>query len=255
MNNKSIKYIAFYSNDKNNSQNRQMSLSATNKIDYICNALIKNGYNVEIVSPSWTNNKEGFYRGENIKISEKGTLKYFATFGAKSKLQRSVKYLFSLFQLFLYLLINTEKGELIIVYHSVILSLPIRLVKFIKKLKIVLEVEEIYQDVQPLSKFMKKSEFSFFYSADRFIFSTGLLNEKINQIGKPYTVIHGTYKAEDNRNCRFNDDRIHVVYAGTFDPRKGGAATAISAATFLPKSYHVHVIGFGSRKELKIFKI
>ncbi|MEQ6376426.1 glycosyltransferase [Bacillaceae bacterium S4-13-56] len=242
-----IKYIAFYSSSAD-SENRQSALSASNKIDYICKALIKNNYNVEIISPSWTNNTTGFYKGGNKKIADNINLRTFATFGSKNKVQRIFKYLFSLIQLFFYLLINTNKHEIVIVYHSVVLSTPIRLAKFFKKFKLILEVEEIYQDFQTFSKYMKRNEYKFFNAADKFIFPTELLNEKINSKGKPHSIIYGTYQVEWDREIRFNDEKIHVVYAGTFDPRKGGTA-AVSAATHLPDKYHVHIIGFGNEEQ------
>ena len=50
------------------------------------------------------------------------------------------------------------------------------------------------------------------------------------------------------------DKIIHCVYAGTFDPRKGGAAAAAAAAEFLPDDYHIHILGFGSDEEIRNMK-
>lgn len=249
-----VHYIAFYDTANNKNENRQTSLSATNKIDYICSALLKNGYKVEIVSPSWTNNISGYYKGEVRQLSDDVKLRTFATFGGRNKILRISKYFFSLSQLLLYLLINTKKNESIIVYHSILLSVPIRVAKFFKRFKIILEVEEIYDDVQSLSKNMRISEYKTFTSADKFIFSTELLNEKLNSTNKPSTLIYGTYQVEEIRKCRLNDGKIHAVYAGTFDPRKGGALAAAAAAADLPNNYHVHIIGFGSEKEKEDLK-
>ncbi|WP_158638678.1 glycosyltransferase [Metabacillus litoralis] len=249
--NKPIKYIAFYSDNVHDGQNRIATLSATNKIDYICTAITRNNYEVEIVSPSWTKNSSGFYKGDVKRITDSITLKTFATFGGESKIKRIFKYLFSLIQLFFYLLISTEKDEPIIVYHSVILSLPIRTAKLFKKFKIILEVEEIYQDAQNLSGFMKKNEYKAFASGDKYLFSTELLNQKINKTNKPQSIIYGTYQVEKDREASFEDDKIHVVYAGTFDPIKGGALAAIDAAKYLTKDYHIHIIGFGSIEQIK----
>lgn len=245
MANKQIKYIAFYSNNIRGSQNRQMAISATNKIDYICSALSKSNYKVELISPSWTNNTGGLYKGEFIETTDGVAIRTFSSFGAKNKIQRIWKYIFSLSQLLFFLLVNTKNGDPIVVYHSISLSLPIRIVKYLKKIKVILEVEEIYQDVQSHSKYMNKSEYKIFKCADSFIFSTELLNIKINKTNKPYITINGTYQVEEDRRCRFNDGKIHVVYAGTFDPRKGGALAA-AAAAYLPENYHIHIIGFGS---------
>ena len=55
---------------------------------------------------------------------------------------------------------------------------------------------------------------------------------------------------EEDRDCRFEDGKIHLLYAGTLDPRKGGAA-AVGSALGLPGNYHVHILGFGSEKDKK----
>lgn len=248
--NKKIKYVAFYTNKYLKKENRIHILSATNKIDYICSALNRNGYDIEIISPSWTENTSGFFKGNIKPLSDRIKLKTFDSFGGQNKIQKVIKYLFSLIQLFFYLLVNTKKDEPIIVYHSVILFLPIKFAKFFRRFKLILEVEEIYQDVVEFSKRMKHNEYIFFKMADKYIFSTELLNEKLNLTNKPYTIIYGTYQVEEEQKFKFEDDKIHVIYAGTFDPRKGGALAAAAAAEYLPKNYHVHIIGFGSKEEI-----
>ena len=134
------------------------------------------------------------------------------------------------------------------VYHSLSLIVPLLLAKKIKNFKIILEVEEIYTDVIDYGKKIRKLEFKMIKSAEKYIFPTELLNEKINKKNKPYCIIYGTYKVEDDKNVNFQDDKIHIVYAGTFDPRKGGAAAA-EAAAYLDEKYHIHIIGFGSEDE------
>lgn len=247
MERKKIKYIAFYA--INDNENRQVSLSAKNKIDYICSSLVRNSYDVEIISPSWTKNEKGFYKGDKLEINDHITMKDFFSFGARNKIGRWLRYGISLFQLFLFLAFKAKKDEQIIVYHSVILSLPIRAAQFIKKFKIILEVEEVYQDAQNLSEFMKASEYKIFKTADKFLFSTELLNRKINPERKPNIAIYGTYQLEKEIGVKFDDGKIHLVYAGTFDSRKGGAITAINAAKYLTEKYHLHIIGFGSKKD------
>lgn len=247
--NRNIKYVAFYDTRNNKVDNRQFGLAAINKIDYICSALVRNDYEVEIISPSWTNNKSGFYKGTKKRIADNITLKTFSSFGGRSRFVRILKYMFSLIQLFFYLLTSTKKDEIVIVYHSVILSLPIRLAKMLKGFNLILEVEEIYQDAQLLSNFMKKSEYKIFSSADKYIFATEMLNEKINSTKKPSITIYGAYNVEEVQKGKFDDGKTHIVYAGTFDPRKGGAIAAVTSAKFLSSKYHLHIIGFGTDEQ------
>ncbi|MBE5039336.1 glycosyltransferase [Ructibacterium gallinarum] len=156
--------------------------------------------------------------------------------------------------LFVYLILHTETNEKVLVYHSVGYGNAVFWAKKLKKFKMILEVEEIYQNVQNLGFIKNKREYRDFRLADGYIFPTKLLNDLINVEHKPYAVIHGTYHVEPKRNVSFQDNKIHVVYAGTFDSKKGGAAAAISAAKWLPENYHVHILGFGSEQEIQKIK-
>lgn len=118
-----------------------------------------------------------------------------------------------------------------------------------------MEVEEIYQDARDYSEYIKQSELNMFESADAYIFSTELLEQKLNHNHKPFVVIYGTYKVESQFVDKWDDGKIHVVYAGTFDPRKGGASAAVTAAMYLPSNYHLHVLGFGSENEVEDIKM
>lgn len=251
---KKIKYVAFYANEMLKDENRQCALSAADKINYICSCLLRNNVDVELISPSWTNNNSGCYSGGNINIDKNLTMTYFRTFGSKYRLLKIFKYIFSMIQLFFYLIRYVDKNDTVLLYHSVMLSRPIRMAKYFKKFKLILEVEEIYQDAQSMNMFSKMSELKILGAADSYIFSTELLDEKINKLKKPSIMLYGTYRNEVFRNTSFEDDHIHIVYAGTFDPKKGGAATAISVAEYLPENYHVHIIGFGSNAQVKYIK-
>ena len=244
-----INYIGYYDVNNNLSECRQYALAATNKMNYICNSLNKIGYKVLIVSPSITK-KNRFYKGKTVQISDDTSLKLFPTFPWGNKLQKAFSLIASDIMLFWYLISNIKSDENIIVYHSLGLRNVIRYAKKIKRFKVILEVEEIYQDVMYYSKNTRKLEYKAFITADKYLLSTELLNEKLNTTNKPCVIINGIYQVEQERKCKFEDGKIHVVYAGTFDPRKGGTIAA-TAAAYLPKDYHIHIIGFGSEKEIK----
>lgn len=249
-----IKYIAFYEEAATDKQNRYAVLAAVDKVNYISNTLVKNNYEVTIVSPSWTLNNSGFYEGGNRVLTPYINLKTFHSFGSGIKIFRMFKYLYTLLQLFLYLIFNTVKDEPVIVYHSVILSLPVRAARLIRRFSLILEVEEIYQDVSSFSNYMKRSEYKIIHKADKYIFSTELLNEKINESKKPFVIIYGVYNNEDLISEKEADGYIHVVYAGNFSPKKGGGLAAVDCAAYLSKNYHVHIIGFGTEDETMAIK-
>lgn len=245
---KEIKYIGYYDTNNNFYENRGYALAATNKMDYICSALNKVGYDVLIISPSRTKNKK-YYKGKEVALRRNVSLKLFPTFPWGNKLQKAISLIMGDIMLFIYLIFKVKRNEFILVYHSLGLKSIVSLAKKLKKFKVILEVEEIYQDVMSYSKYTMKNEYKTIAIADKYIFPTELLNEKLNISNKPYTIIYGTYQVEEDRKCRFNDGKIHVVYAGTFDPRKGGALAAAAAAEYLSNNYHVHIIGFGSKDD------
>jgi glycosyltransferase involved in cell wall biosynthesis len=246
---KFMKYIIHY--DINKNEGRNYVLAATNKADYIIHTLNDNGIDVDIISASLTSIKR-YVKGSKTKINNNTTLTKLPAFKWGNKFQKLIAYIWQNISLLFYLIFMTKKDEQIIAYHSLSTMLPIRLAKQIKKFKLILETEEIYSDVIGDNK-KRIKELKFFKLADKYIFPTSMLNDLVNTENKPYTIIHGTYEVEKERNVSFNDDKIHVVYAGTFDPRKGGA-TAATAAEFLPQNYHIHILGFGTEHDTKLIK-
>lgn len=252
-----MKYLSYYDTAANKAENRGFVLAATNKMDYICSALNRMGYPVEIISASGTRNKKGC-PGKEVRISDKTVLKLFPCLGTGILPKRLLGRFLIRAQIFLDLLTNTRKGENVLVYHSLGYAGTVALARKIKKFRLILEVEEIYADVNGREEDRRK-EYGIFSAADAYLFPTELLNQKINTRNKPYVLIHGTYQEEPDRKCNLFGDglqsekqqKIHCVYAGTFDPRKGGAVAAAAAAEFLPENYHIHILGFGNDAEKK----
>lgn len=248
---KTIKYIGFYPKDKDGFM-RMGSIAAGNKMDYICSAINAAGYKVNIISPSWfADNKRKYSNKYIINESNMKAITFAPSVIANNRITRRIRAVFSKIWLFVFLINNTKRNENIIVYHSLFLIRPVLLAKRIRKFNIILESNEIYSDVKKYSNRIERLEFNMFSSADKYIFSTELLNVKLNKHNKPFAVNYGTYLVEEDRKCKFNDGKIHVVYAGIIDNEKGGAAAAAAAAKYLGSNYHIHIIGFGSEKDIK----
>ena len=111
-----IKYIGFYDSNVYAHENRNTFLAATNKMDYIAETIVRLGKKVEIVSLSWTANKEGYYPSRIAVLSDGVTLTCGSTFGANKRTLRYFRILWSWIWVFWYLVKNTQKGEEIIVY-------------------------------------------------------------------------------------------------------------------------------------------
>jgi glycosyltransferase involved in cell wall biosynthesis len=247
---KKIKYIGFYDRKENEAEKRIFSPAATSKMDYIAESLVENGYEVEIVSFSATG-LPGYFPGKKVAIHKHISYRLMPTYLGKNFFEKVFSMIFFRFQIFKYLLLNINKNETVLVYHTLEAMLPLLILKFFRKFSLVLEVEEIYQNAVSISWLRRKLEFALFKKASSYIFPTEMLSDKINKDKKPYSIICGTYRVEHDRDVSFKDGRIHCIYAGTLDSHKGGCQAAVASAEFLDEKYHLHILGFGSKEEKK----
>ena len=243
---KKIFYMSYY-NSTNSSERRNAVLSSVNKMNYICEALENNGYNTEIVSASGATEKK-FCKSKKVKLTDKTTLKLFSSLPRLNRIVSVIDRVILKTKLFLYMIKNTNKDSIVMVYHSLGYMSLVKRLKKLKGFKLIIEAEEIYGDVIGDEKTSQK-EYEFFKIADAFIFPTELLSEKVNTEKKPEVIIYGTYHIEKELPKLFSDGKIHCVYAGTLDPRKGGAIASAESALFLNENYHIHILGFGNEKE------
>lgn len=241
-----IFYMAYY-NSTNSSERRNAVLSSVNKMNYICEALENNGYNTEIVSASGATEKK-FCKSKKVKLTDKTTLKLFSSLPRLNRIVSVIDRVILKTKLFLYMIKNTNKDSIVMVYHSLGYMSLVKRLKKLKGFKLIIEAEEIYGDVIGDEKTSQK-EYEFFKIADAFIFPTELLSEKVNTEKKLEVIIYGTYHIEKELPKLFSDGKIHCVYAGTLDPRKGGAIASAESALFLNENYHIHILGFGNEKE------
>lgn len=245
-----MKYFGYYA-DSARADKANCTLAAVNKMDYIADVIANITGSAEIISFSAV--ADTIKTDEYIELREGVWVKYFNLKPHKNRIIRVLSRFIDKLKFLIWILKNVSKSETVIVYHSLGCLNLINLAHRLKKFRLVFEVEEIYSDVIG-NKRLRKKEVRILKSAEAYIFPTRLLSNLINKSGKPEAIIHGTYKAEPAREKIFNDGKIHIVYAGTFDPRKGGALAAVSAAEFLPENYHMHILGFGSDEEIKNIK-
>lgn len=246
---KKIYYIGYFS-DPSSESNRKTAPAADTKMDYIINSLKKIGYDVEVLSFCVDDDRKSvFEKKSGYEVEKNGTrVIFFTNYTSKFRLFRVIGRSLAWIKIRKYLCENCLGNESkVLIYHSLGLLKVIDLFDK-KKKRFILEMEEIYADVIGKAK-LRKKEIAAARRANEYIFPTIMLNAEVNIGKKPFLIIYGTYRVEEDRHCSFGDEKIHVVYAGTFDPRKGGAAAA-AAAEFLPANYHVHILGFGSKTDV-----
>lgn len=249
-----MKYFGYYADDRNN-KNVNCAPSAINKMHYISKQIANVEGKTEIISA--VSPIQGSQISECYELEQGISVRYFEASYSSYKIISIIKRVLHKARLFNWAYKNINQGEKVIVYHSLGYMRLFKLLKKIKNFSLILEVEEIYADVLNNQKIRKK-ELEFANLADAYIFPTELLDEFINKEHKPSVIIYGSYQVEKNRNCNIfqenlnnePDDVIHCVYAGTLDPRKGGAVATAAAAVYLPGNYHVHILGFGSNQQI-----
>lgn len=245
-----IHYIGEYYNAN---AHRQLSYSPAGilKMDYMIDAL--SGYDdpLNIFSTSRTL-KSGYYK-KKVCIEDNRKYIYRSTFFAKGKIIRRFERWLAIFQLLIYILFTVKKGDSVVAYHERYYQPWLSLTRKIKNYNLIYEVEELYTVAANLSaKMISKEKDNL--SADAYVFSTESLNEIVNKQKKPYVVSHGTYRLPPIYNKGFDDEQIHIVYAGTFNRTKGGAEIAINSAYYLNEQYHLHICGFGNDSEIDFVK-
>lgn len=242
-------YVAYYTRENDDRVN---SPAANPKILSISRALAENDQKVNIICSNSNSHKIGFIKGEKFSISKNIKCLQFGFISSKFKKINALTYYLCNIRLILYLILNAKTNEYVIFYHSIERINPVLFAKKIKKFKLLLEVEEIYSNVANLSEEKKKLEYKIINNADAFIFSTKMLNS-VNKHNKPFVVINGTYETEDIKKVSFNDKKIHIVYAGNLDPKKGALIT-IDSGKYLDDNYCIHILGETSEENMKIIK-
>lgn len=245
MTNPRFRYFSYYGcNDPE--RRRDNSPAADTKMDYIMEVLNRIGYDVEHVSLAQSATPK--YISGYCEKKGNNTFRYFASFGKTSSPLRVFNRWFVHIQFLTWCLFNLKRNEQVLVYHSLGYDADFLFLKKVKGIRIIGDIEEIYQDVSRQKSSQERNEYRFIDICDKYMFPNTILNERINKSNKPYIVCHGIYKVNKYDPVSYNDGKIHVLYAGTYDPNKGGAIASIKAAEFLDERYHLHVTGFGSEK-------
>lgn len=241
---KKIYYLCFYDVFEAKYKRNYVNAAIT-KINYIADCFINIGYTVDIISASWIKEKKiVFSTGSKTEIKPNLYLKKFFSFGTKNRIFGALKILLAEFFILIKLFSLNQK-DILVVYHTPWLSLPVQIAKKIKKFQLILEIEEVYADISSQGKFFDKQEYKLFSIADAYILSTELLISRLN-IKKPYVVIYGKYKRESlNNNDNNNNLKIHLLYSGIIDRKKAGAFNALYASQYLNEQYELHIVGFG----------
>lgn len=242
-----IVYVCYYSTEKNP---RHISPAGVTLGGYVIDSISRLGKALTVFSPAQS--ITGCEIERQIEpLNDKATaifMKCFKKYGRKNLPMRFIQKIKRERELEKELDSLIENGDTVIVYHSLSLMNVITKLRKKKSFKLILQVAEIYADVIN-KEHIKAKELKYFSVADKYIFSSNLLESELNAEKKPSAICLGTYKTPGVIANHPQDGTIHILYAGTLDPRKVG--DAISVATDLDEKYHLHILGFGTDDQVK----
>ena len=196
---------------------------------------------------------------KSVCRSRKGVTTYGQPLKYATTFKPSIK---GLTQLFLFLLqlqlffrlLFAKDNEIFFIYHERFYAPVIKLAKRIRKLRIVIDIEEIYSIHAQLSDDKIKSEIDYLKSFDRFTLANENLASELELKAGHYVICNGVYAPLQCHKKQSKKDVIEVLYAGTFDKNKGGALAAIKAFDVLDDKFRLHICGFGSEAEINEVK-
>jgi len=252
--NPKIKYIGYYDIFKEKALKRNYSMAATKKMDYITESLLLSGFKVEIISASeYVDPDAPFTSQQQVKLSDDVELILPPNFGAKRKWIRFVRHHITLLWLLVYLLKNCKKYETILVYHSCSYMAVINLAKCLKKLDVILEIEEQYGMVWKSFENQKEQEKKYLKKyRNGCIVVSEVLEEMLE--AKNAIVSYGNYSVYQGTIApKGIGDTINMIYTGSIDTVKGSAFMAIELMEFLPANYVLTITGYIARDDRELF--
>lgn len=247
---RSIFYIGYIDTPKSK-YSHFVSPAGSSKMRYVAEVMGECGCQVDILSMARPVGVSGFCKRETVEIAPNVSASFSPFIGANSFLLRKICAVFQILSLFFFLLTHVGKKDIVVVYHSLSYASIIWVIRKLLGFTLILEVEEVYSDVKKVYRINSMIERLLFHVSDAFIFPTELLDKKININKKPSIIIYGSYKVSPIIENTIKDGKVHVLYSGTFDTRKGGAYAAIGAAEFLNSDYHIHITGFGTDEDVR----
>lgn len=237
-----IYYLGHANDPSVTDESRIVSLAATTKMEYIADVINRLGYQVDFISMAGPAEGSAGAGGTfTLKKGQSLTLWPVRPKGSKMnglvnyvKLRRRTKAFLS----------ALHPEDTVLCYHSLEFCSLLAQAKRRTGFRLILEVEELYSDVTGKPSDLER-EMRSFAAADAFVFPTKLLADRVGAGSRPYVICSGIYRLAEKVAERRSDGATHVVYAGTLDPRKGGAAAAAAAGAFLDADYAVHILGGG----------
>lgn len=215
-------------------------------IDFLANAMLENGIEVQIISPALKDQSKGRLRSEQY-VNEYGvTVEYpDANAGTSTKVAKQIRLWWWLVRT---VLRDTKRGEEILVYHSMKHVIPIYLLQIIGRVRVLLNIGEFFQTLYPMKRWKRVLEREYIKRANRYILVTRLLVDQIKAVRKEpfeYVLLYGPYEQEPiiNNQQKEISGKIRLLYVGKISADKGIDRT-LALAQHLDANYEIRILGY-----------
>lgn len=228
-----------------------ISPAGQNKAWYIAGKLAKAVPGLEIISLAERSARWGFFPAQRVLWGQGAYFRSFWGFGKPGRVTRRLHRWLRQAQIRRFLA-GLGPEDTVVAYHSLLTAEILLRAKAARGFRLVMELEELYQNAVPCTPRERAAENSITQAADGYLLAARSLTKKI-PAGRPFAVINGNYALPERGEpaAPASDGRIHCLYAGTFEPAKQGAQRAVEAAEFLPENYCVHICGFGTPEQME----
>lgn len=222
------------------------------KMRYVAERILNSGVSLKVVSLATS---KGLRFPKTTKQEQGYSVKYLLSLGTGRQYLKNLDFRLKKLQIILYILLHVRKDDTILLYHSVpFTKLLCRLRQYLKR-RVIIEVEEVYGYSAQKDFDWVDDEIRSIKSMDYFLFVNSGIPRYLGIDNDRYVVSYGVGNIPKRTTERFNDGKIHIVYAGTIEKKKLGAFTAIDTAKYLSDKYVMHILGFGKEDSIAIMQV
>lgn len=223
-------------------------------VDYLIGVIKATGRKVKVVSIATGKNKT-YFSSKTVVVDENEEIIYLPTLRQGGSFSLRLAQAFSYLQVLYFMAFRINKKDKIILCHDRGISAFYSVVrKFIRR-QYYYFIGEIFSAVYDKGVSSIQSEIKCVQGAKGYILINNVMPKLLGNISN-YCVCHGRYKLPKVESQGFNDDKIHVVYAGKIDQRNvTDAFIAVQAANFLDSRFRMHILGYGTPKDISALEI
>ena len=195
--------------------------------------------------------QEGLYRRRKSTENDVSIV-YASGYTSTNRFADRINTIIKKFEFVRYVLFSVKKKDTIVLYHSTDYTHILSVLRKYFRRHVILEVEEVYgYAAQGDDRISLNSEFRSIPLMDEFILINDYLQEEFGLSKEKCVPCYGVVKLPNRRVNRYDDGKIHVVYAGTIEGRKQGAFLAVETSACLPANYITHILGFGKQEYIE----